>query len=148
MSTRLDVLLAVKRLVEGALPGARVLGLDGDEAAPAIIPATGMVVVRSGDPGEPVEITLSPATYWYDHAIPLEVSAFASGPLTSEQALDVMLVAIGKAVAADRTLAGLCNWIDVSSAGTEDIYDERSGRPPRGAPIMIMASYSTTNPLA
>ncbi len=147
MSKRLDVLLAVKRLIEQALPGARVLGLDGNEAAPTIIPATGMVVVRTGDPGEP-EFTLSPLTYYYEHRIPIEVSALKSGALTSEQALDVMLTAIGQGVAEDRTLGGLCDWLDATSAATEDIYAEGSGHPPRGGDLMILASYSTLNPLA
>lgn len=147
MSKRLDVLTAVKSLIEGALPGARVFGLDGAEAPPAIIPASGMVVVRTGDPGEP-ECTLSPLTYYYEHRIPIEVSALKSAALTSEQALDVMLMAIGEAVAANRLLGGLCDWLDTTSAGTDDIYPDGGGQPPRGADLMIVASYTTTNPLA
>ncbi len=146
MSKRLDVLLAVKQLIALALPGAKVLGLDGSEAMPATIPATGMVVVRTGDPGEP-EYTLSPLTYYYEHRIPIEVATFQSAGLTSEEALDVMLVAIGESVAADRTLGGLCDWLDTTSAGTEDISAEGLGQAPRGADIMIIASYSTSNPL-
>ncbi len=147
MSKRLDVLMAVKRLIEDALPGARVLGLDGAEAPPAIIPPAGMVVVRTGDPGEP-EYTFSPLTYFYDHRIPIEVSALKSSDLTSEQALDVMLIAIGQAVAEDRSLGGLCDWLETTSAATEDIYPDGGGQPPRGADLMIIASYSTPNPLA
>jgi len=147
MSKRLDVLLAVKQLVEAALPGARVLGLDGAEAPPAIIPAAGMVVVRTGDPGE-AEYTFSPLTYFYDHRIPIEVSALKGSELTSEQALDVMLIAIGQAVADDRSLGGLCDWLETTSAATEDIYPDGGGQPPRGADLMIIASYSTPNPLA
>lgn len=146
MSKRLDVLLAVKRMIEQALPGARVLGLDGGEAPPAIVPATGMVVVRTGDLGEP-EYTLSPLTYFYDHRIPIEVSALSSGSLTSEVVLDTMMMAIGAAVEADRTLGGLCEWLDTTSAGTEDIYPDGGGQPPRGGDFMIIASYSTSNPL-
>jgi hypothetical protein len=147
MSKRLDVLLAVKQLIEIALPGAKVLGLDGKEAPPATVPATGMVVVRTGDPGE-AQVDLSPPSYNYEHRIPLEVSTFSSAGLSSEEALDIMLVAIGEGVAADRTLGGLCQWLDTSSAGTDDIYPDGGGEPPRGADIMIIASYSTLNPLA
>ncbi len=147
MSKRLDVLTAVKELIANALPRAKVLGLDGAEAAPATIPADGMVIVRTGDPGEP-EYTLSPITYYYDHRIPIEVSTFATPGLTTEEALDVMLVAIGEGVGADRTLGGLCDWLDTTSAGTDDIYAEGGGQPPRGAEIMLIASYSTRNPLA
>lgn len=146
MSKRLDVLLAVKALVEAALPDARVLGLDGAEAPPVIIPAAGMVVVRAGDPGDP-EYTLSPLAYFYDHRIPLEVAALKKANLTSEQALDVMLTAIGQAVAEDRSLGGLCDWLETTAASTEDIYAEGGGQPPRGADLMIIASYSTSNPL-
>lgn len=147
MSKRTDVLFAIKQLVTLALPGAKVLGLDGAEAPPAVVPATGMVVVRTGDPGEP-QIDLSPPSYNYEHRIPLEVSALKSGGLTSEEALDVMLMAIGEGVAADRTLGGLVDWLDTTSAATEDIYAEGGSQPPRGADIMIIASYSTPNPLA
>ncbi|KQN33617.1 hypothetical protein [Sphingomonas sp. Leaf38] len=147
MSKRLDVLIAVKDLIELALPGAKVLGLDGKESPPATIPAAGMVIVRTGDPGEP-EYTFSPLTYFYDHRIPIEVSTTGSPGISSEQALDEMLVAIGEGIALDRTLGGLCDWLDTSSAGTEDIYTEGGGQPPRGAELMIIASYSTTNPLA
>ncbi|WP_380787236.1 hypothetical protein [Sphingomonas sp. R86521] len=147
MSKRLAVLIAVKQLIEIALPGAKVLGLDGKEAPPATVPATGMVVVRTGDPGD-AEVDLSPLSYNYEHRIPLEVSAIAGRGLSSEEALDAMLVAIGVAVAADRHLGGLCQWLDITSAGTEDIYADGGGAPPRGADIMIIASYSTPNPLA
>ena len=77
----------------------------------------------------------------------VEVSTFASPGLTTEETLDVMLVTIGEGIARDRTLGGLCDWLDVSSAGTEDIYAEGGGQPPRGAELMIIASYSTSNPL-
>jgi len=145
MSKRLDVLIAVKQLIEIALPGAKVLGLDGKEAPPATIPATGMVIVRTGDPGEP-EYTLSPITYYYDHRIPIEVSTEPSAGISSEEALDAMLMAIGHGIDADRTLGGLCDWLDASSPGTEDI--DGGGQPARGADFMLIASYSTSNPLA
>ncbi len=148
MSKRLDVLAALKALIERTLPQAKVLGLDGHEAAPASVPEHGLVVVRTGDPGPPVQVTMSPVAYWWDHAIPLEVSAVRARDLTSEQALDVMLTAIDAALAADRSLGGLCDWIEPSAAATGDIYAEGGGMPPRGADITITASYSTPSPLA
>jgi hypothetical protein len=147
MSKRLDVLNAVKALIQDALPNARVIGLNGDEASPSNVPATGMVIVRTGDPGEP-QIDLSPLNYNYEHRIPLELSTLASADISSELALDKMLVTIGGSVSADRTLGGLCDWLDTSSAATEDIYADGDTMPPRGADIMIIASYSTPNPLS
>lgn len=147
MSKRLNVLNGVKALVEKALPSARVVGLNGDEASPSNVPAEGMVIVRTGDPGEP-QIDLSPLSYNFEHRIPLEISTLASSDISSEQALDKMLVAIGEGVSADRTLGGLCDWLDTTSAATEDIYADGDTMPPRGAEIMIIASYSTPNPLS
>lgn len=147
-SKRLAVLAAIKAAIEIALPQATVLGLDGHEAPPANVPPHGLVILRPGDPGQPVEITMSPLIYWWDHVIPLEVSAVRRSGSTSEQALDAMLLAIGNAIAADRTLGGLCEWLEPSSAATGDIYAEGGGLPPRGADITITASYSTPFPLA
>lgn len=145
MSRRLNVLKAIKVMIQGALPGAEVIGLDGDEAAPARISPTGRVVIRTGDPGDP-EVDLSPVTYNWTHRIPIEVAAFQSGGLTSEEALDVMLVAIGGAIIADRHLGSLCDWLDVIAPETDDLFVE-GARPPRGADLLIVASYATTNPL-
>lgn len=145
MSKRLDVLAAVKALMAQALPYATVLGLDGQDAAPARVGQFGRVVVRSGDPGDP-EIDLSPLTYNYQHQIPIEVAAYESGGRTSEEAVDDMLVAIGEAIEADRTLGGLVDWIDATAPTTEDIFTD-GATPPKGADLLIVATYATTNPL-
>ncbi len=145
MSKRLAVLTATKAMIATACPGADVIGLDGADAAAQRIPAGGRIIIGAGDLGD-VEITLSPLTYFYDHSIPVEVLA------PDETMVDALLLAIGTAVDEDRTLGGLCDWLDVTAAGTEDIasYDERGTlitRPARGGSFMIMASYSTPNPL-
>jgi hypothetical protein len=145
VSKRLEVLAAVKVLVTTAAPGALVQGFDGADAASTRPPVGGLIVIGAGDPGDP-EITLSPITYFYGHGITVQVIA------ADEAAVDALLSAIGAAVEADRTLGGLCDWLDVTAAGTEDIasYDERGvliTRPARGGSFMIMASYSTSSPL-
>ena len=45
--------------------------LRGD-VLPERIPATGLIILRDGKPGEP-EVTLSPLTYFYEHRAELEV---------------------------------------------------------------------------
>lgn len=151
MSKRTDVLFAVKDLVALALPGATVLGLDGDESPPASIPETGLAIVRSGDPGDP-EVDLGPVTYWYAHRIPVGVATKRSGGRTSEECLDDMLTAIGAGIEADRYLGGLCIWLEATAPGTEDLpaFDRNvvAGRPPRAGEIVIVARYGTTSPLA
>ena len=45
--------------------------LRGD-VLPERIPATGLIILRDGKPGDP-EVTLSPLTYFYEHRAELEV---------------------------------------------------------------------------
>ena len=45
--------------------------LRGD-VLPERIPATGLIILRDGKPGEP-EVTLSPLSYFYEHRAELEV---------------------------------------------------------------------------
>lgn len=145
MSHRLDVLKQIKRLIEAALPGAQVLGLDGEEAAPARVPDGGRVILRTGDPGE-AEMDLSPLRYNYEHRIPIEVAAYKSAGRTAEEALDDMLMAIDAAIIADRFLGGLCTYLDAMAPGTEDIFAE-GATPLRGADLLLIASYTTASPL-
>ena len=145
MSHRLDVLKALKNVIANALPGAQVMGLDGDEVAPQRVPDGGRVIVRTGDPGQP-EVDLSPARYNYDHSIPIEIAAYKSAGRTAEEALDDMLMAIDAAILADRFLGGLCTYLDAMAPATDDIFTE-GATPLRGADLMLVASYTTTSPL-
>ncbi len=136
------MLEAIKALVASTLPSAEVKrNLDKPER----IPPGGLVIVRDGDAGEP-EILLSPLTYIYEHRVPIEIAAFASASLTREQALDQMLAALGEAVAADRTLGGLCEFLD-TEAPTSDDLETAGAISGRWADAAIIASYATANPL-
>ncbi len=141
-SKRETVLAAVTSMVAAALPGAEV---KRNLAKAERIPPGGLVVIRDGDPGEP-EVSLSPLTYLYSHRIPLEIAAYENATLTREQVLDATLGAIGAAVTANRTLGGLCDWIETQAPVTEDI--EASGAlPGRFADLAILAVYATNDPL-
>lgn len=144
-SKRLSVVAGAKALVAAALPGADVKGLDNEAAAPSRIPANGLAIVREGNPGEP-DVDLSPLTYHWEHRIPVELAAYSSGTKTPAEALDDMLKALGAAVAADRTLGGLCDWLDVLEPEIDDIA-ETGTRRAKGAELVLIASYSTTTPL-
>ena len=152
MSKRLDVLNAVKQMMAVAVSGAEVLGLDGKDMAPSEVPAEGRIIVRAGVPTL-TEVTLSPLAYWYDHEIPVEVYGFRSVGITREEALDTMLVGIGEQIEADRTLAGLVDWLDTSAPETDDLASYTSegdiiGKPERVTTLTVTASYSTSGPLA
>ena len=141
-SRREAVLEAVLTLLAAALPGAEVKrNLDKPER----IPPGGLVIVRDGDPGEP-DTLLSPLTYVYAHRIPIEVAAFASASLTREQVIDQMLAAIGMAIEADRTLGGLCDFIEAEAPVSDDV-ETAGALSGRWADMAIIATYGTPNPL-
>ena len=141
-SKRESVLAAVRRLIVGALPAAEV---KRNLAKAERITAGGLAVVRDGDPGEP-ETTLSPLTYHFEHRIAVEIAASEAAGTPREQALDAMLRAIGAAVAADRTLGGLCDWLEAEAPSTDDA-EATGSLPVRFALLTIVASYATTDPL-
>jgi hypothetical protein len=141
-SKREQVLDAVKALLSSALPTADV---RRNLAKPERIPPGGLVVVRDGDPGEP-EVMLSPLTYLYTHRIPIELAAYETSSQLPEQVLDEMLGAIGVAVSGDRTLGGLCDFIEAQAPATDDV-ETAGARAGRWADAAIVAVYGTPDPL-
>lgn len=141
-SRREQVLDGIKVLIATALPNADV---KRNLAKPERIPPGGLVIVRDGDPGEP-EVMLSPLLYVYTHRVPIEIAAYESSSATREQVLDEILGAIGTAVAGDRTLGGLCDFIEAEAPATDDI-DTAGARLGRWADAAIVAVYGTTDPL-
>lgn len=141
-SKREQVLDAVKALVVAALPNADV---ERNRAKPKSVAPGGTVIIRDGDPGDP-EVDLSPLTYNYTHRIPLEIAAYETQSQSREKVLDALMSAIGAAVAADRTLGGLCDFLDAEAPTTDDL--EAAGAVAgRWADAVIVASYSTTSQL-
>ena len=85
---------------------------------PERIPATGLIILRDGQPGEP-EVTLSPLCYHYQHRAELEVVVQAGTGRAS--AFDDLIAAIGAALEADRTLGGLCDWVEPEAPASIDL---------------------------
>jgi len=68
MPTLRETILAALHTRLSALPATALRG----DVLPERIPATGLIILRDGNPGEP-EVTLSPLTYFYQHRAELEV---------------------------------------------------------------------------
>lgn len=115
-----------------------------DEVLPERIPATGLIILRDGQPGEP-EVTLSPLRYHYQHRAELEVVIQAGTGRAS--AFDDLIVAIGTALEADRTLGGLCDWVEPEAPASVDLPVEGAGAL-KAAIITVVLHYTTTGPLA
>jgi hypothetical protein len=141
-SRREQVLDGIKALIASALPNAEV---KRNLAKPDRIAPGGLAIIRDGDPGEP-EVILSPLIYIYTHRIPVELAAYETSSESREQVLDGMLGAIGLAVMNDRTLGGLCDFMEAEAPATDDI-ETAGARPGRWADAAIIAVYGTTDPL-
>lgn len=116
--------------------------LRGD-VLPERIPANGMIILRDGKPGEP-EVTLSPLTFFYEHRAELEVVIQAG---TGRDALfDALTADIGTALAADRTLGGLCDWVEAEAPEPVDLPIEGAAAL-KAAVITVVLHYATPDPL-
>lgn len=137
-TTRETVLAALHaRLQTFAAPALR-----GD-VLPERIPATGLIILRDGKPGEP-EVTLSPLTYFYEHRAELEVVIQAG---TGRDTLfDSLTASIGTALAADRTLGGLCDWVEAEAPEPVDLPIEGAAAL-KAAVIIVVLHYATPDPL-
>lgn len=116
--------------------------LRGD-VLPERIPATGLIILRDGKPGEP-EVTLSPLTYLYEHRAELEVVIQAG---TGRDTLfDALTASIGAALTADRTLGGLCDWVEADAPEPVDLPIEGAAAL-KAAVITVVLHYATPDPL-
>ncbi|WP_050527220.1 hypothetical protein [Pseudorhodobacter aquimaris] len=115
-----------------------------DDILPERIPAAGLIILRDGQPGEP-EVTLSPLRYHYQHRAELEVVVQAGTGRAS--AFDTLIASIGTALEADRTLGGLCDWVEPEAPASVDLPVEGAAAL-KAALITVVLHYTTTGPLA
>ena len=116
--------------------------LRGD-VLPERVPPEGLLILRDGDPGEP-EVTLSPVAYHYQHRA--EIEAVVQGA-NRNAAFDALCASIGTAIAADRTLGGLCDWVEAEAPRPVDLPVEGAASL-KAAVIPVILHYTTADPLA
>ena len=115
-----------------------------DAVLPERVPTAGLIILRDGQPGEP-EVTLSPLRYHYQHRAELEVVVQASNGRAT--AFDSLIAAIGTALETDRTLGGLCDWVEPEAPASVDLPIEGAAAL-KAAVITVVLHYTTTGPLA
>jgi hypothetical protein len=115
-----------------------------DEILPERIPPSGLIILRDGQPGEP-EVTLSPLRYHFQHRAELEVVVQAGTSRASP--FDTLIASIGTVLEADRTLGGLCDWVEPEAPASVDLPIEGAAAL-KAALITIVFHYTTTGPLA
>lgn len=138
MSDRENILQALYSLIQFDGPTFQRNGV-----LPSRISASGLVILRDGDPGEP-EISLSPLRYHYEHEAVLEV--IVQNEAAQDALLDSILVAVGEQLVSDRTLGGLCDFLE-PRAPVADTVPIEGGEPVKAATVQICLFYATENPI-
>ena len=115
--------------------------LRGD-VLPERIPAEGLLILRDGDPGEP-EVTLSPLRYHYQHRAEIEAVVQC---VDRDVGFDILCASVGAALTEDRTLGGLCDWVEAEAPQPVDLAVD-GGASLKAALITIVLQYSTQDPL-
>lgn len=142
-SKREQIIEAVVSMIAGALPGVKI---ERNADKPERIPTGGLVVIRDGEAGEPEEVTLSPLTYCFAHRVGVEIAVLADATASREQRLDAILGAIGAAVAANRTLGGLADFVEVTPPLTDDLEAD-GAYSARWASVDVVVHFATSDPL-
>lgn len=141
-STRETILQGLYTALELTLLPIRV-DLRRNDVLPTKIKDGGLVILRDGDPGEP-ETTFSPLRYHYEHRAQVEV--FVQPGSGREALFDSICQGIGAAIVADRTLGGLCDWVEAEAPAPDDTPVE--GAPTyRAAVIIVVLHYAVSDPL-
>jgi hypothetical protein len=112
------------------------------EVLPERVPTAGLLILRDGEPGEP-EVTLSPLRYHYQHRV--EIEAIVQGA-DRDTAFDTLCASVGAALAPDRTLGGLCDWIEAEAPRPVDLPVEGAASL-KAAVIPVVLHYATSDPL-
>ena len=157
MPTPRETILTALHTLLQTLPATALRG----EVLPERVPADGLLILRDGEPGAP-EVTLSPLRYHYRHRAEIEAMVQGEarsaqqmqgsggplqGPNDRDAAFDALTASIGAALAADRTLGGLCDWVEAEAPRTVDLPVEGAASL-KAAVIAVVLHYSTADPLA
>jgi hypothetical protein len=140
LSTRETILQSLHALLQ-TLPATVLRG----EVLPERVPAVGLIILRDGDPGDP-EVLLSPLLYIYDHRAEIEVVVQAGDPTERDAALDTLLASIGAVLAADRTLDGLCDWVEPEAPKPVDLPIEGAAAL-KAAVVPVILTCANADPI-
>jgi hypothetical protein len=117
-----------------------------NEVLPEKVPASGLVILRDGDPGEP-DVTLNPRTEFYAHRVEIEVYVPRDPTGGGEAALDTLLGSIGMALRIDPSLGGLAENLTPSVPETGALAIEGAA-PVLTARLVVTVEYLVSDPLS
>jgi hypothetical protein len=140
MTPRETILTALADLLR-TIPHVPVLR---GEVLPERIPPSGLMILRDGNPGEP-GVTLSPLTYHYQHRAELEVIVQSS--TARDTFFDSIAAQVSAVISADRTLRGLCDWVEAEAPEPVDLPVDGAAAIKAGI-VPIILHYATSDALA
>lgn len=139
MPTPRETILSELHARLSVLPATALRG----EVLPERVPSAGLLMLRDGEPGEP-EVTLSPLRYHYQHRAEIETVVQGAD---RDAAFDMLSASVGVTLAADRTLGGLCDWVEAEAPRPVDLPLDGAASF-KAAVITVILHYSTADPLA
>ena len=140
MITKRETILQALHDVMLGLPYSTVRG----GVLPERLPMSGLFILRDGEPGEP-DVTMSPLTYHYEHKAEVEAIIQISDHLDTN--FDLMTSALGAAINGDRTLGGLCDWVEAKAPQPVDLPMEGVAHF-KAAIIPVILHYAVGDPLS
>lgn len=143
-SRRETVLSALFAALFAGLDRGRSVDVVRGDVLPESVPPFGLVILRDGTPGEP-DVTLSPLMYHYQHRAEVEIFV-QEGDQSRTAAFDDLARRVGATIAADRTLGGLCDWVEAQAPEPSDLPVDGAA-PIKAAVIVVTLHYSTPDPL-
>lgn len=141
MSRREDILASLVSILDTALTAK----VRRNEVLPEKVPASGLVILRDGDLGEP-DVTLNPRTEFYAHRVEFEVYLPSDPAGGGEAALDALLGSIGMALSIDPSLGGLAENLTPSAPETGALGIEGAA-PVLTARLIVTVEYLVSDPL-
>jgi len=140
MPSKIETILAA---IQSAINASTTATVERATALTVEVPPEGRIVLIDGQL-EDMETTMSPLTYHVEHVAALEVYVGDDGG--KDAGFDALKLQIASALAADRTLGGLCDWVEGETPDTSNLALDGSAEMKSGI-IPIRIFYATNDPL-
>jgi hypothetical protein len=126
------------------VPGAVV---QRNSVLPEKVPATGLIILRDGDPGEPEQALGGFGSTYYQHTVEIEIYVEDGDAAARDAAFDALLQQIGAALETDPTLGGLA--FGMTYGRPEPAIEAVAGAPAiKTATLTVAVDYESDAPLA
>lgn len=133
---------AVLKALLAALSAARPAGsmIQRNAALPTSAPAAGLIILRDGDPGDPL-IVLGAGLYEYEHVADVDLIA------DDDSTFDALKQSVAAALSADRTLGGLTFDLRARAPVKALVRDIEGRTAFTAATVPVVLHYTSPDPL-